>query len=92
MIAWRRCGDHPEARQTGKLNCVVADCRASPIYQNLHQKGVVTRQIQIRKDWTEGVETEGEHNTGNIPKVDPVPGSDTERDLAVLDGTLPGYR
>lgn len=32
MIAWGRCGDYPEARQSGELNCIVADCRASPVY------------------------------------------------------------
>ena len=32
VIAWRCCGDHPESSQPGELNCVVANCRASPVY------------------------------------------------------------
>jgi len=44
VISWGRSGDHPEARQPGELNCIVANRSASPIYQNLDWVGGVTER------------------------------------------------
>lgn len=76
VVAWRCRGDHPETRETGKLNCKVTNRGAPPVYENLHQKGVITKSAVFKRT-PDGVATEG------LPKVGSAPGPGIGRGLAV---------